>query len=86
MPHRDQEIALLRHEVELLMGERQVLLQVVGAAAALIASIQTKDLPVNAVEAADVVATVINQLPDETLQDALQAVHAHSNTLAEATV
>ena len=26
MPHRDQEIAMLRREVELLMGEREVLL------------------------------------------------------------
>ena len=41
MPHRDQEIAMLRREVELLMGEREVLLRVAGSAAALIASLES---------------------------------------------
>jgi hypothetical protein len=76
MPQRDQEIALLRSELELLMGERQALLKVVGASAALIASLDSKRLPVAAVEAADVVATSINLLSEETLQDALAAVNA----------
>ncbi len=76
MPQRDQEIALLREELELLMGERQALLCVAGASAALIASLDSKRLPVGAVEAADVVATSINALSEETLQDALAAVHA----------
>ena len=76
MPQRDREIALLRTELELLMGERQALLKVVGASAALIASLDSKRLPVAAVEAADVVATSINLLSEETLQDALAAVNA----------
>lgn len=76
MPHRDQEITMLRREVELLMGERELLLRVVGSAAALIASLDSKRLPVGAVEAADLVATTINQLSEETLQDALGSVHA----------
>lgn len=76
MPHRDQEIALLRREVEMLMGERQALLRVVGAAAVLIASLDSKRLPVAAVESADMVATSINGLSEETLQDALAAVNA----------
>jgi len=76
MPHREQEIALLRQEVELLMAERQLLLQIAGAAAALIASLDSRHLPIGAVEAADVVATSINQLPEETLQDALTSIHA----------
>jgi hypothetical protein len=76
MPQKDQEIALLRTELEMLMRERQSLLRVVGASAALIASLDSKRLPVGAVEAADVVATAINGLPEETLQDALNAVHA----------
>lgn len=71
-----QEIALLRDELEMLMGERQALLRVVGASAALIASLDSKRLPVGAVESADVVATAINALSEETLQDALAAVHA----------
>ena len=76
MPHRDQEIALLRREVEMLMGERQALLHVVGAAAALIASLDSRRLPVAAVESADLVATSINALSEETLQDALASIHA----------
>lgn len=75
MPHREQEIALLRREIELLMGERESLLRVVGSAAALIAGLDSKRLPVGAVEAADMVATSINTLSEETLQDALDAVH-----------
>ena len=76
MPQREQEIALLRNELEMLMYERQAILRVVGSATALIASLDSKRLPVGAVEAADVVATSINCLSEETLQDALAAVHA----------
>lgn len=76
MPHRDEEIVMLRRELEMLMGERQSLLRVVGASAVLIASLDSKRLPVGAVEAADQVATSINMLPEETLQDALGSVHA----------
>ena len=76
MPHRDQEIVMLRRELEIFMGERQTLLRVVGAAAALIASLDSKRLPVGAIEAADQVATSINLLPEETLQDALGSVRA----------
>ena len=76
MPHRDQEIIMLRRELEILMGERQTLLRVVGATAALIATLNSKHLPLGAVESADLVATSINYLPEETLQDALGAVRA----------
>ena len=76
MPHRDQEILMLRRELEILMGERQTLLRVVGSAAALIASLDSKRLPVGAVEAAEMVATSINALAEDTLQDALASVRA----------
>ena len=76
MPDRDQEIVMLRRELELLMSERQTLLRVVGSTAALIASLDSKHLPVGAVEAADLVATSINSLSEETLQDALNSVRA----------
>jgi hypothetical protein len=76
MPQREQEVALLRSELEMLMNERQAILRVVGSATVLIASLDSKRLPVGAVEAADMVATSINQLSEETLQDALAAVHA----------
>ena len=84
MPQRDQEIAMLRHEVEMLMGERQAILHVVGASAALIACLDSKRLPVGAIEAADMVATSLNQLSEETLQDALSSVHAEIEGDAEA--
>ena len=84
MPQRDQEIAMLRREIEMLMGERQAPLHVVGASAALIASLDSKRLPVGAIEAADMVATSLNQLPEETLQDALSSVHAEIEGDAEA--
>ena len=67
---------MLRREVEMLMGERQALLRVAGASAGLIACLDSKRLPVGAVEAADLVATSINDLSEETLQDALSAVNA----------
>jgi len=76
MPQKDQEIALLRDELEMLMGERQALLRVAGAAAVMIASMDSKRLPVGAIESADLVATTINGLSEETLQDALAAVNA----------
>jgi hypothetical protein len=76
MPHRDQEIAMLRRELEMLMSERQNLLRVVGSAAALIAGLDSQRLPLASVESADMVATSINALSEETLQDALAAVRA----------
>jgi hypothetical protein len=83
MPHRDQEIAMLRREVEMLMGERQDILRVVGASAALIAGLDSKRLPVGAIEAADMVATSLNGLSEETLQDALAAVQVEIEGDAE---
>ncbi len=80
MPDRDNEINMLRRELEMLMGERQTLLRVVGATAALIASLDSQSLPVGAVESADMVATLLNALSEETLQDALNAVHAEIET------
>ena len=76
MPDRDQEIVMLRRELEIFMNERQSLLRVVGSTAALIACLDSKRLPIGAVESADMVATSINALPEETLQDALNAVRA----------
>lgn len=75
MPH-DKEIRMLREEVEMLIAERQQLLQIVGAVAGLVASLDSNRLPVGAIESADLVATMINRLSEETLRDALGAVHA----------
>ena len=71
-----EENHMLRSELELLMRERQALLKVAGAAAGLIAELDSHDLPKGTVEAADLLASSINTLTEETLQDALSAVHA----------
>lgn len=67
---------MLRAELELLMKERETLLKIAGVAAGLIAELNTTDLPIRTVEAADLLATTINQLPEDLLQDALDAVNA----------
>jgi hypothetical protein len=73
--HSNEDI-MLRAELELLMKERATLLIIAGAAAGLIAELNTHDLPVRTVEAADLLATTVNKLSEETLQDALNSVHA----------
>jgi hypothetical protein len=70
------EINMLRTELELLMRERQSLLRITGAAAGLIAEMDSHNLPIRSIEAADILATSINSLSEETLQDALNAVRA----------
>ncbi len=75
---KDQEIAMLRTELEMLMKEREALLEVAGAAAGLIAELDSFDIPSTAMEAAELLSARVNDLPEETLQDALTAVDAHS--------
>ncbi|MCB5189667.1 hypothetical protein LG198_02825 [Methylobacillus arboreus] len=70
------EINMLRSELEILMRERHALLKVTGAAAGLIAELDSHDLPTGTEEAAELLASSINTLPEETLQDALNSVQA----------
>lgn len=76
MRHREEKTSMLGRELDMLMAERQVLLQIVGASAALIASFDSGLLPAAAVKSADLVATKLNALSEETLRDALAAVRA----------
>jgi hypothetical protein len=71
-----QELAMLREEMEMLMSERTRLLKVAGAAAVLMANTDGRDLPSEAAEAAEMLSTLVNELPEETLQEALESVHA----------
>jgi hypothetical protein len=71
-----EEINMLRSEVEILMKERHALLKVTGAAAGLVAELNSHDLPQRTAEAAELLAASINSLPEESLQDALDAVQA----------
>jgi hypothetical protein len=73
-----QEVELLSNEVELLMAERNRLLRVVGAAAVLVANADAMRLQPQAVDAAELLSEMLNALPEETLQDALESVKAHS--------
>jgi hypothetical protein len=74
----DQEVRLLREELELLMSERQKLLQVTGAAAVLVANLDSDNLPddQDTIDAAEVLAESLNALSEETLKDALDSVRA----------
>jgi hypothetical protein len=78
MPHalKDQEIAMLRSELEILMGERQTLLRIAGAAAAFVAELDAGMLPKSTLEAAEMLAECLNAAPDETMRDALEIVKA----------
>lgn len=71
-----QEVEMLREELELLMNERSGLLHVVGAAAVMVANTDAAELPEAAAEAAELLSKFVNELPEETLKDALDAVHA----------
>jgi hypothetical protein len=74
-----QEIAMLRSELEMLMVERSSLLKVVGAAAVLMANTDGRALPAEAAEAAEMLSTLVNKLPEETLREALESVHAETS-------
>lgn len=82
----DQEVRLLREEVELLMGERQKLLQVTGAAAVLVANLDSDNLPddQDTIDAAEVLAESLNALSEETLKDALDSVRAEFDPAQQA--
>lgn len=82
----NEEVRLLREEIELLMAERQTLLQVTGAAAVLVANLDEESLPQDqdTIDAAEVLAESLNALPDETLKDALDSVAAEFDAEAQA--
>lgn len=71
-----QEIAMLREEMEMLMTERSGLLKVVGAAAVLMANTDGRDLPLEAAEAGEMLSRLVNELPEESLREALESVQA----------
>jgi hypothetical protein len=75
---KEDEIRLLREEIEMLMSERRQLLQVTGAAAVFVANLDTDTLPDEAdtLDAAEMLAEQLNGLSEETLKDALESVRA----------
>lgn len=75
---KEEEVRLLREEIELLMSERRQLLQVAGAAAVFVANLDTDSLPdeLGTIDAAEMLAEQLNSLSEETLKDALESVRA----------
>lgn len=73
-----QEIAMLRGELEMLMIERSSLLKVVGAASVLMANTDGRNLPPEAADAAEMLSRLVNELPEESLREALESVHAEA--------
>jgi hypothetical protein len=75
---KEDEVRLLRDEIEMLMNERRQLLQVTGAAAVLVANLDADSLPdeTGTIDAAEMLAEQINGLSEETLRDALESVRA----------
>lgn len=71
-----QEIGMLREELEMMMMERNILLKIVGAAAVLMANTDGRNLPAEAAESAEMLSALVNALPEETLREALESVHA----------
>jgi len=69
-----QEVELLGEEIEMLMQERAMLLKVAGAAAILIAHTTVQNLSDEVVESAEKLSKALNELREETLKDALEAV------------
>ena len=65
---------MLSREVELLMAERAKLLRVAGAAAPLVAAMDTRTLPQRVTTEADILAESVNALPEDTLKDALVSI------------
>lgn len=84
----DQEVRLLRDEIEMLMVERQRLLQVAGSAAVLVANLDSDNLPddQDTIDAAEVLAESLNELSEETLKDALDIVRAEFDPEAQQAV
>jgi hypothetical protein len=75
---KEDEVRLLRGEIEMLMNERSQLLQVTGAAAVFVANLDTDTLPddTDTIDAAEMLAEQLNGLSEETLKDALESVRA----------
>ena len=75
---QEQELSMLRIEIEMLMSERQSLLRTVGAAAVFITNLDDRILTGNMCESVKVLSASLNDLPDETLSDALEKVNSKS--------
>ena len=65
---------MLSEEIELLMSERAKLLRVAGAAAQFVAVMESRSLPEEVATEAEILAESVNDLPEDTLKDALVSI------------
>ncbi len=72
----EQEISMLRTEIEMMMNERRTLLQVAGAAAVFVANLDTGKLPPDMYESAEMLSKCLNDISEDTLKEALEGVRA----------
>jgi len=72
---QEQEIAMLRSELEILMTERRSLLRIAAAAAEFIEEFNPEALPQDNYDEAEYLAEAVNALSEETLKDALEFRH-----------
>ena len=68
----------LATEIELIIRERERLLQAAGAAAALFTRLNIRDIPREAREQARRLGAVLDALPEETLSDAIEILMGRS--------
>jgi len=82
MSQHEEEIAMLRAELEGLMQERASLLLTVGAAAAFVADMDSSSLPESVFDAAELLAASLNELDEDSLREALEIVRARREVAA----
>jgi hypothetical protein len=75
----EQEVAILRTEVETLLRERQSLLRAAGAAAVFVAKLDSHAVPESTYEAADILAGALTGLPEDTLRAAIELIRREGN-------
>ncbi len=67
-----EELSMLRSEVEMLAQEDAQLMKIAGAAALFVSHLQGAMLPEGALDAASTLAKLINEIPEDTMCDALE--------------
>lgn len=68
------ETLMLTNEIEMLMADRQKLLRIAGATAKFVEKVSIEKLPLSLVPLAEAMAENVNDLPEETLREALLTV------------
>jgi len=67
-------VEMLRSEIELMVSDRDALLQVAGVAAKFVEKVNIAKLPVSAIPLAEALASGVNALSEESLKEALAAI------------